>query len=73
MVDAAGNGIPAVQVTSSPTHFALTDAAGRYELPGLIDSARRVTPLKAGLQLTPQERPVTLSGADVCDVDFRGQ
>ena len=64
------NGVPisGVTVQSGFTHFTVTDSTGKYILGGLINSTRTVTASVAGK--TFNTIPVTVSGADVTNVNF---
>jgi len=66
----AGRGVAGVRIRTGPTHWTLTDAAGRYELAGLIDGPRKVTAAKKGLTFTPAHRAVTLRGKNLDAIDF---
>jgi hypothetical protein len=68
--DANGLGLMGVRVESGYTHFAFTDASGRYELRSLIDGRRAVTIIAKERRFTPMERPIVLAGSDLTGIDF---
>lgn len=61
-----------VSVSLGGAHAAstLTDAAGGYTLPGIVDGSYTVTPSITGYGFSPPSRTVTVSGADLANVDF---
>jgi hypothetical protein len=70
ITDRGGRGVAGVRLDSGPTHFAYTDSVGHYSLPGLIDSARVLQPLKRGRTFTPARCELRIDGADVVGVNF---
>ncbi len=67
VVDAAGWGIPGARVESGDTHFAQTDAEGRYVLAGLTAGRRTLRAVRTGMRFP--ERQVDLAG-DQDGLDF---
>ena len=49
-----------------------TDSQGRYTFTGVADGNYTVTPSLTGYTFTPTSRNVTVSGADVTGIGFRG-
>jgi len=72
-VMAGGSPVPGVRIQSGLTHWTATDATGRYELGGLIDSRRTLSASREGMQFEPAVREVVVAGQDVEGIDFTGQ
>jgi len=71
VVDRHGKPLAGVRLEAGATHWTVTGADGRYELLGLIDGPRTVTPSQPGLHFQPAQRDLVLSGSDLDSVDFR--
>jgi hypothetical protein len=71
--DARGAPVAGVRIQSGYTHWTYTDTAGRYELAGLMNSTRTVTPAKPGYAFSPAQRSVDLPGTDAESVEFTGR
>ena len=50
----------------------VTDSEGNYSFSGLGNGSYTVTPGKAGYTFSPENRAVTVNGADVTGQDFTG-
>ena len=64
-----------VKVTLSGAAGATTnaDTTGFYKFPGLLNGNYTVTPSQSGLSLTPPNQPVTVSNADMPNINFSAQ
>ncbi len=60
----------AISLTGASTAHTWTSASGAYAFTSLCDGTYTVTPSLSGYTFSPSERQVTVSGADVTDVDF---
>lgn len=71
-VTSGGDGVAtvAVNLTGTATKSTTTDANGNYRFPALSNGPYTVTPSKSGYTFDPQNRSVTVSGADVTGMDF---
>lgn len=70
VADSRGAPLAGVRVQSGFTHWTTTDATGRYELRGLVDSQRELLVSKEAVHFEGAPRRVTLEGKDLEDVDF---
>jgi hypothetical protein len=62
-----------VNLTGGQIESTTADSFGDYSFPGLVSSSYIVTPTKTGYTFTPTSHSVTLSGADVPNINFLAQ
>ena len=59
-----------ITLTGDNTGSAITDGSGNYSFNGLAAGSYTVTPSLAGYVFSPASTPVTISDANVSDIDF---
>jgi len=65
VTDGSGNGVPGVRVQCGSWHWSMTDAEGRYQIPGLTPGRRVIVAQKPGLRLQPRQQEIVLEQSDV--------
>ena len=68
-----GGGSATVSLTGAATKTATADGSGNYSFTGLLDGSYTVTPTKSGYTMSPASQPVSVSGANVANVNFTAQ
>jgi hypothetical protein len=70
---AAAGGGATVTLAGTSSATVTADALGNYTITGLRSGSYTVTPAKSGTVFTPANQSVTLSGADVANINFTAQ
>jgi hypothetical protein len=68
----SGSGVK-VTLTGPATATTNADTTGFYKFPGLLNGNYTVTPSQSGLSFTPPNQPVTVSNADMPNINFSAQ
>jgi len=69
-VSGGGSGVSVTLSGSSTATTTADPSTGAYSFAGLANGSYTVTPTKSGFTMTPSNRAVTVSGANVSGVDF---
>jgi len=72
VVDASGDGIANVLLTTSANDSTLTDAYGYYTFTTIYSGTHVMTPTLTGIFFTPRTRTVVVTECNVSDVNFTG-
>jgi hypothetical protein len=61
----SGKGVPGVRVQCGTWHWSVTDAEGRYQIPGVTPGRRVLVTQQTGLRLQPRQQGIVLEESDV--------
>ena len=70
VLDADRRPVERVRIQSGDTHWTVTDSKGEFVLRNLIESRRKIVPIRKGLRFSPPQLSVTIKGNNVSHLEF---